>query len=100
MQIAAALAEAMFWENPGYEEDGWKKVTDQYVGSRRWQALHRIVLLNLGEGKLYGLDYRKGLTEYQDDTYPWHDEELDKLLDLYPVVAAHTVTYVRVGKAL
>lgn len=62
----------------------WEYVADQDEGDSRWHHNYLMVIRDPG-GDLWGLDYRIGLTEDQENEYPWegHEERLP-LTRLYP----------------
>lgn len=45
--------------------DGWIVVANEYVESRRWESVHRLVIRN-EQGEHFMDTYRQGLTERQD----------------------------------
>lgn len=62
------------------------------VRKTRWEEVLWLVVRETATGDLYGLEYREGLTEEQETTYPW-DEHDDAPLPLV-ALTAHEVTTV------
>lgn len=48
---------------------------EEQVDSRRWVSVHELVFRAPDDGKAYSVTYEQGLTENQDDTDPWNDED-------------------------
>lgn len=61
----AGLVEGFFYEN------------DQIGDNGRWQTHHTMILRRAADDTLWGVSYSLGLTEMQDNTYPWRGEYSD-----------------------
>ena len=71
VELPADLARELVY-NPGDTMDGWTVVAIEYVESRRWQSVHRLVIHNEA-GEHFASTFRQGLTEEQE-TQPFEDE--------------------------
>jgi hypothetical protein len=49
--------------------DGYTEVTTEYGDSGRWQKSMRTICKRDSDGKLFAMDWERGLTEYQDHDY-------------------------------
>lgn len=93
--ISAGVASDLFYKANGNEIDGWVRVADQYISVRRWESHHWLVLAEVAGKETWGLEYSKGLTEMQDNTFPWEgadDSAQLPLTRLYPRTVT-TVVY-------
>lgn len=95
--IAPADAEALYEMDNGETEGEWTRVTEQQIGSRRWQTDHYLVV-SKGDD-FFGVPFSLGLTENQEHDFPWRagmwaNEEPGpiKLVPLIPVQVT-TTTY-------
>ena len=48
----------------------FKVVAVEDHGSGRWSS-HMSTIIELPSGRLYSIDWENGLTEYQENEYPW-----------------------------
>lgn len=48
---------------------------EEQIGSRRWVSVHWLVFRAPDDGKAYAVSYEQGLTESQDGTDPWNDDD-------------------------
>lgn len=53
--------------------DGYEYVTDQRGETSRWRQHMILVIRRTSDGKLFGANYQRGLTENCDSSYPWSD---------------------------
>lgn len=95
--VDSDLVFSLFGDDPGYEEDGWVKVAEQGGDSRRWQKHMILVLRRVEDGKLFGVGYELGLTEYQDHTFPWNDSTTVELREIEARQVTRTVYGYRRG---
>lgn len=79
LTITAESGRDLLRANPGEQaNDYYFKVTEQVDGSGRWTEHRTVVfrqLFNLND--YWAFDYEVGLTEYQENEYPW--EHSDKV---------------------
>ena len=47
----------------------------EQVDTRRWYSVHRLVFQAPDDGQPWAVDYRRGLTEIQEDTDEWDDAD-------------------------
>ena len=59
---------------PGY---AWTRVTSVEGDDHRWEREHTLVLKH-DDGTFWGIDYRTGLTEMQENSYPWRPSYGDR----------------------
>ncbi|MFD9463503.1 hypothetical protein [Streptomyces sp. NPDC060027] len=55
---------------------------ESQVDSRRWVSVHELVFRAPDDGLAYRVFYEQGLTESQDDTDPWNDEDEVKAVEV------------------
>lgn len=77
IDIPSRVPAELIYADAGDEEGGFALVTIIDVGSRRWESDHTLVLRRLSDDTLWGIDYSQGLTENQDNTYPWAPDYRD-----------------------
>ena len=72
-------------DDDGRGTGGYFRVTAQHVRTARWEEVFWLVVADAETGDTYGLEYREGLTEEQETTFPWEttDQPLP-LVRLYP----------------
>lgn len=85
--IDSMTAQSLHDHKPGYslgDLDGfWEYIADQDEGDSRWHHNHLMVIRD-PDGQHWGLRYRIGLTEEQENEYPWDgSNERLELLRLY-----------------
>lgn len=86
--ITRADLETLFWTDE--EVAGWKRSggnecdSSCYVRTSRWHDIYWLVLED-ASGDLWGVTWESGLTEYQDDIYPWDMLLPDAELKLTPL---------------
>lgn len=68
-EIPADVAEELYECANGERVGDWMRLAAQSVGSGRWREQFWLVV-SRGEGT-FGIPYAVGLTEYQDNEYPW-----------------------------
>jgi hypothetical protein len=62
----------------------WKFVTVQPIRTSRWHEINWLVVQH-EDGDFYGLEFRDGLTEDQENEHPWDDADGPlPLTRLYP----------------
>lgn len=82
-----------------YEEpiDGWSFVAEQEGDEGRWER-HMLTVLRGPDGNTYGFNWSSGLTENQDDYYPWgYSYEIPEggaEIDVFPVQSKIVTTVV------
>jgi hypothetical protein len=69
-KINADLVEILFESNPGDEHLDWSKLDDVHISNGRWESWNWLILED-PQGLLWAVPYGLGLTENQDNTYPW-----------------------------
>lgn len=89
--IEADHARDLFEGDDGDTAGPWIRVTDQFIRQGRWHNFHYLVLGN-EDGEFWGLLYGVGLTEYQENQYPWEGDRSLDLIRVYPH-ATTTVEY-------
>lgn len=52
------------------------ELDDQLVDTRRWVSVHQLVFRAPDDGKVYAVHYEQGLTENQEDSPPFHGDEV------------------------
>jgi arylamine N-acetyltransferase len=90
--MPSEVAESMFWASVGETADGWTKVGEQEGDDGRWTRTISVVVLD-PEHNLWAFDYQQGLTENQDNDYPWmrwYSEDPDEI-EVY-AVRPHVIT--------
>jgi hypothetical protein len=65
--------EAEFLFEGGELVGEWEYVVQQEGDSHRWHTGWTLVLRHIPTGELWGLEYETGLTENQENSYPWDD---------------------------
>lgn len=55
----------------------YSTVYDEQYDSGRWESYHFIVIKRASDGKLFGANYARGLTEYQERE-PFEEDDVDK----------------------
>lgn len=70
-EIAEMMLEDSYGPYPGDWFEGWRVVAKEEGGDRRWMRGVSIYLQHGEDGPFYVLKYDKGLTENQDNEYPW-----------------------------
>lgn len=99
MKIPAEVAEILCYSNDGREHEGWRKMYDQERGSGRWNAHHWLVLQEIATGDQYAVEYSLGLTENQENDFPWKPDyqERPEFVDAFQVwpTTIITVEYVK-----
>jgi hypothetical protein len=64
------------WDLPGAWADNSPEILHrEQVDSRRWVSVNRLIFRAPDDGKAYRLYYEQGLTESQEDTDPWNDDD-------------------------
>jgi hypothetical protein len=71
MLISSPTAEELY-EGEG-TVDGWRYVTRQEDRMSRWHILYDVILERTSDGTFWAFCYRMGLTENQENWYPWED---------------------------
>lgn len=69
--ISRELAEELFALAPGGSASNLLKVADFDGDKGRWVQHCLLVFMDIATGKYYAIDYQLGLTEYQDNDFPW-----------------------------
>lgn len=81
----AEAAELHEVEEPSHRAGNWLFVAKQHTRTARWEEVYWLVVKSVGSGRTYGLEFREGLTEEQESTYPWERRtEPLPLVRLYP----------------
>lgn len=88
VELPAALARELAYEDAGSTIDGWTVVANEYIEKQRWESLHWLVIRNEA-GEHFADTYRKGLTESQD-TGPYENETKAKFTPVVPTVKVST----------
>jgi hypothetical protein len=69
-KIDADLVEILFVLPPGESHLDWVKVSDVHLSDSRWESWHWLVVED-PQGDFWAVSYGMGLTENQDNTFPW-----------------------------
>jgi hypothetical protein len=70
------------WDaEPGKEAE---ILRDQQTDTRRWVSWHEVLFRAPDDGKVYAVDYQQGLTEQQDGTDLWDDEDTVTAVEMEP----------------
>jgi hypothetical protein len=80
------LAE-LFEYDDGEKSGDWARVAVQHIDTARWYEHYYLVITDEPD-VFWGAHYSEGLTENQDNDYPWEDRDSVSLVRLYP----HEVT--------
>lgn len=82
--------------------EGWTHVDEEQGDDRRWYRTNMVVLRG-PDGMTYAFDYEEGLTENQENMYPWgdrYDKNPPEEIDVYRVIPVEiTKTEWRVAKS-
>jgi hypothetical protein len=94
-QIKSSIAEDLFDSDDGDVVDGWTRVTDQEGDDGRWYRYHTLVVQD-PTGRYWGIDYSMGLTENQDNDFPWKPDyqpppEFIDIVEMYGLEITTTV---------
>lgn len=86
MKIDSEIASEMLYANVGDEMDGWVKAGDEEGVDRRWSRTVTTVVQHVS-GDYYAFNWEHGLTESQENEYPWQVWDGDDLpeIELFPV---------------
>lgn len=53
-------------------------VIDEHAGNSRWSESRLMIFKDMRDGKIYGVEYSRGLTEMQyEQPFEYHDEEIE-----------------------
>lgn len=87
--ITPADAAALHEGEDGATAGPWTRVGEYHYDTGRWTERWWLVIAD-ADGALWGARYEIGLTEDQENTYPWYGDDAHpaRLTRLYP----HTVT--------
>lgn len=70
------------WDaEPGKEAE---ILREQQTDTRRWVSWHECLFRAPDDGKVYAVDYQQGLTESQDGTDLWDDEDIVTAVEMEP----------------
>jgi hypothetical protein len=70
------------WDaEPGKEAE---ILRERQTDTRRWVSWHEVLFRAPDDGKVYAVDYRRGLTEHQDDTDLWDGEDTITAVEMEP----------------
>jgi hypothetical protein len=90
--IPAELAEELFDIEDGdtTEDLCWTRICEQGHGARRWSERRTVVVREESTGYFWGFDYEHGLTEEQENMYPWDpywvgDRSVSRAVEIYPL---------------
>lgn len=90
--IDPELAQELSEISDGIGVGDWIRVTDQEGDQGRWERHHLLVLRYVGadadpdpDANLYGIHYSLGLTECQENDFPWCAEPGSNRLSERPV---------------
>lgn len=61
-----------------------ERLREEQVDTRRWVSVHEIIFRAPDDGKAWAVTYSRGLTESQDCTDPWDDEDVIKATEMEP----------------
>lgn len=67
-------------------------ISEEIVGTSRWSLYYFVVFRDLKTDKIYGIDYSRGATEYQDQGPEFYEDPIKP----YPVKEVMKVSYERV----
>lgn len=83
-EVPSVVAAALLY---GGETGGWAWEANEEGDDRRWSRTNTLVIRRLSDDTLWGINYEEGLTENQENEYPWKP---------YSGTRPETVTAVRV----
>lgn len=63
----------------------WKWVDEEEGDSGRWSIHMTTVLQDVGTNKFWAYNWQAGLTEYQENDYPWYGVEEVELFEVVSV---------------
>lgn len=84
--IEADVAAELYDSDDGERSSNgqWARLADQLIRTGRWRESRWLVVSN--GGGIFGIRYENGLTENQDNVWPWDDCDDGEELDLTPLV--------------
>lgn len=69
--IGSADAAELYDSEDGEAVGNWRRVAVVEGDDHRWERDMTLVISSMPSRQLYGIDFRVGLTEDQENTYPW-----------------------------
>lgn len=75
----------------GYSSDGYEHVTEIEGDRSRWRQGVTVVVRRTSDGKLFGVDFQRGLTENCDHSYPWDGDDEAEFEEMQEVQVTKTV---------
>jgi len=89
IRISDDLAAELHMRDDGSQVGEWRQVGKQLIRTGRWTEHYWLVVTN-GEG-VFGIEYEDGLTEDQENRYPW-EEGSGEEVELTPLVGVPVTT--------
>lgn len=71
LQAMSEISKDSYYLMDEGDYDGFKVIAIEDNGSGRWST-HMSTIIELPSGRLYSIDWESGLTEYQENEYPWN----------------------------
>lgn len=71
LTIAACIAAELYRVNANERASGFTKIKDQYASTSRWHEHREVIFYHHEYESYHAIEYKLGLTEYQDDEFPW-----------------------------
>lgn len=70
LQAMAEISKDSYYLMDEGDYDGFEVIAIVDNGSGRWST-HMSTIIELPSGRLFSIDWESGLTEYQENEYPW-----------------------------
>lgn len=78
LSIPSSTVDELYCSGEGAVVDGFRSVKDMYLDSGRWESHHWMVVEEIETNNFYAIEYSVGLTENQDNSFPWRPSYGDK----------------------
>lgn len=82
--IPSDVVNELLWSSDGAHFSGWEKIKTEEGDQSRWHRWQALILRDITDDSFWAVDYREGLTENQEDVYPWQGAETAEAYQVYP----------------
>jgi hypothetical protein len=84
--IPAYVVDDLFWTSNGtfHESQPFEKTSMEEGDQTRWHRWNSLILRDTTDSTYWAIDWREGLTENQEDIYPWSGSDTAEAYQVYP----------------